>query len=117
MTKTDSRVGKLTLICTLISLLLSLPEWVSADLNRFYEYYNENFLPVGENFLPVRGKVTSSTDQKPVDDVSVTIKGASIGTTTDANGNYSLSDVNDNATLVFSFVGYEAMEVAVRGRS
>jgi TonB-linked SusC/RagA family outer membrane protein len=117
MTKTDSRIGKLTLICTLISLLLSLPKWGSAEVNKFYEHYDGNYLPAGENFLPVRGRVTSSTDQRPLDGVSVTIKGTSIGTTTDANGNFSLSNVDNDATLVFSFVGYEAMEVPVRGRS
>ncbi|TGE14233.1 TonB-dependent receptor [Hymenobacter elongatus] len=48
--------------------------------------------------------------------VNVTVKGGSTGTQTDADGRYSLS-VPDNATLVFSFIGYAAQEVAVVGRT
>jgi TonB-linked SusC/RagA family outer membrane protein len=110
MTKTDSRVSKLALICTLLSLLLSFPQWSSANVNRNNDRENRNF-------LPVRGRVTSAADQRPLDGVSVSIKGTTNGTTTDANGNYSLPNVNNDATLVFSFVGYQNIEVPVRGRS
>ncbi len=41
------------------------------------------------------------------------LKGTSIGTTTDENGNYKLSAVAGNYTLVFSFLGYENVEVPV----
>ncbi len=48
--------------------------------------------------------------------VNVVIKGTSTGTTTDLDGNYSLS-ANDGDVLVFSFVGFETQEVAVGSRS
>lgn len=48
--------------------------------------------------------------------VSVTIKGSPGGTSTDGQGKYSLS-VPENAVLVFSSVGYEAMEVTVAGKT
>lgn len=63
----------------------------------------------------VSGKVTSATGD-PMVGVSVTIKGSRTGTTTDANGNFSLT-VPDDATLVFSYVGYEDQEVSVVGKS
>jgi hypothetical protein len=43
---------------------------------------------------------------------SVVVKGSSLGTTTDATGNFAIT-VPDNATLVFSYVGYDSKEVAV----
>ncbi|RSK33267.1 SusC/RagA family TonB-linked outer membrane protein [Hymenobacter metallilatus] len=48
--------------------------------------------------------------------VTVLEKGTANGVTTDGDGRYSLS-VADNATLVFSFVGYATQEVPVNGRS
>lgn len=49
--------------------------------------------------------------------VNITIKGTTLGTIADANGRYSISVRDDEAVLVFSFVGFEPMEVRVNGRS
>jgi len=48
--------------------------------------------------------------------VNIRVKGQNTGGTTDANGNYTLN-VPENATLVFSFLGYVTQEVAVNNRS
>ncbi|SEO17119.1 SusC/RagA family TonB-linked outer membrane protein [Mucilaginibacter sp. AW1-7] len=53
----------------------------------------------------VTGKVTAREDGLPVPGVSVSIKGTTTGTQTDANGRFSLS-VPNNALLSFSFLGY-----------
>jgi hypothetical protein len=45
--------------------------------------------------------------------VSVVIKGTSTGTVTGIDGDFSLSGVNNDATLVFSFIGMETQEVDV----
>ena len=58
----------------------------------------------------------TNTSGEPLAGVSVTVKGGTTGTSTDANGNFSL-DVASNATLVFSFVGYTTKEIPVSGRS
>lgn len=65
--------------------------------------------------IVVSGKVTDAAGEG-IPGVSVTLKGSSVGTTTDATGNYSLS-VPDNATLVFSSVGFTGFEEKVNGRS
>jgi TonB-linked SusC/RagA family outer membrane protein len=65
--------------------------------------------------IRVTGRVISS-EGNPVAGASIVVKGSRTGTTTDANGNFSLS-VPDNATLVFSSVGFEAQEVAIGGRT
>lgn len=49
--------------------------------------------------------------------VNITVQGTTVGTTTDANGNYSLTAPSPQETLVFSFVGYQTQEVPIEGRS
>jgi len=49
--------------------------------------------------------------------VNILVKGTTTGTTTDTNGKYSLSVENENAVLVFSFVGYAIQEIGVGGRT
>ena len=63
--------------------------------------------------IRVSGRVTTLNGD-PLAGVSITVKGTRTGTTTDPLGNYALT-VPDNAVLVFSYVGYEAKEVAVTG--
>ncbi|NJB69747.1 iron complex outermembrane receptor protein [Saonia flava] len=52
----------------------------------------------------------------PLVGVNIVEKGTSNGTTTDFDGNYTI-DVGDNATLVFSYIGYSSSEQVVGGRS
>lgn len=49
--------------------------------------------------------------------VSVVVKGTAKGAITDSDGKYNLSIPEGNVTLVYSFVGYEAQEVAVGTRT
>jgi len=64
----------------------------------------------------VNGRVTDGGS--PVQGVSVTVKGvAGSGTTTNANGEFSIQVDNQNATLVFTMVGFTTQEVPLRGQS
>lgn len=60
----------------------------------------------------ISGTVTGP-DQEPLIGVSIQIKGTTVGTITDENGNYSIPDVPEDATLIFSFVGLVPQEIAV----
>ncbi len=64
----------------------------------------------------VSGSVQSD-DGELLPGVSILVKGTTIGVVTDFNGNYTLSGVPTDATLVFSFVGMTTQEVPVDGRS
>src|SRR5690349_14468551 len=64
----------------------------------------------------VTGKVTSLEDNAGIPGVNVVEKGTTNGTVTDIDGTYSIS-VSENATLVFSFVGFSTQEVAVGNQS
>ncbi|RSK48968.1 SusC/RagA family TonB-linked outer membrane protein [Hymenobacter rigui] len=47
--------------------------------------------------------------------VTIVAKGTALGTSTDADGNFTLSVPDNVTTLLFSFVGYKSQEVAVSG--
>ncbi len=65
--------------------------------------------------VTVRGRVTANGEELP--GVTVLVKGSKGGgTITSLNGSYSL-DADAGSTLVFSYVGYETVEVPVNGRS
>jgi TonB-dependent starch-binding outer membrane protein SusC len=65
----------------------------------------------------ISGKVTDSKDGSAMPGVSVTAKGSAAGTQTSADGTYRLSVSSSTTVLVFSFVGYDAQEVNIDGRS
>ena len=66
--------------------------------------------------ITVTGTVTSTNTGEVLPSVSIALKGTSSGTITDANGKYSIS-VPEDATLIFSFIGYTSQEVPVKGKT
>ena len=65
--------------------------------------------------MTVSGTVSDANG--PVPGVNVVVQGTANGAQTDFDGNYSISDVANDATLVFSYIGYATQEVAVGGQS
>lgn len=59
--------------------------------------------------VSLTGTVTDETNQ-PMPGVAVTVKGTTNGVITDASGKYSIQGAN-NATLVFSLIGYQSQEL------
>ncbi len=66
--------------------------------------------------VSVTGKVTDLENGGPLPGVNVVEKGTNNGTVTDIDGNYNIN-VNENATLLFSSIGYLTEEIAVSGRT
>lgn len=73
-------------------------------------------IPSADWDIRITGKVTSASGE-PLSGVSVTVKGSSQGTSTDAAGNYALDVANTSAVLVFSFVGLATQEIPVGNRT
>lgn len=60
---------------------------------------------------------TVSDANGPLPGASVLVKGTTNGTQTDFDGNYTLNDVGEDATIVFSYIGFQTQEIAVNGQS
>ena len=70
-----------------------------------------------QNQLTVSGVVTERATGYSAIGVSVLVKGTTNGTITSIDGDYSLSNVPSNATLVFSYIGMVTQEVSVSGQT
>src|SRR5690625_3028430 len=84
-------------------------------------------IPLRDSWLPpvrqlsqpainVSGTVTDQEGEALIG-VNVQVKGTSKGTATDFDGDYGLEDVEPTAILVFSYIGYQTLEIPVDGRS
>jgi TonB-dependent starch-binding outer membrane protein SusC len=67
--------------------------------------------------INVQGEVTDTQNNEPLVGVTVMVRGTTIGTITDPNGNYSITVPDENSILSYSFVGYTTQEVIVEGRT
>ena len=67
--------------------------------------------------VKLTGNVISANDKQPMIGLTVMVKGTSNGTMTDLDGNYTLTNVSKNATIVFSMVGYKKQEIKLNGQS
>jgi TonB-linked SusC/RagA family outer membrane protein len=91
------------------------------DVNYSYKILDKNIVVTKSNLEAVEtqqqskkvtGKVTDSS-KGSLPGVSVVVKGTTTGVITDADGNFSFSNIPENATLQFSFVGMKTQEIAI----
>ena len=71
---------------------------------------------LAQQTVKVTGKVIDNTNEG-VPGVNVQVKGGSLGTITDIDGNYKIDVPNSKSVLVFSFIGYETQEIAVGNKT
>lgn len=64
----------------------------------------------------VTGLVTETESGEPLPGVSIVVKNTTQGTTTDFDGNYTINVV-PNDILIFSYIGYKTVEIAVGGQT
>jgi TonB-linked SusC/RagA family outer membrane protein len=107
--------------------ITAVNEEVTSILDRMFERTPLSYQVLANNLvvlkakntyladIRVTGRVTSPTGEG-IPGVSVTVKGSSVGTSTDASGNFALT-APENATLVFSSVGFETQEVQIQSRT
>ena len=63
----------------------------------------------------VTGHVADATGE-PIIGANVTVKGTTVGTITDIDGNFTLEVGSTDGTLVVSFIGYKSAEAAIKGK-
>ena len=61
-------------------------------------------------YSQISGTVIDEEANQPLPGATVVIKGTQIGTTTDFDGSFSISDAKAGDTLVFTFIGFDAAE-------
>ena len=66
--------------------------------------------------VTVTGTVTDAASSEPLIGVSIAVEGTTQGVVTDLDGKYSI-DVDDNAVLVFGYLGYSTVTETVGGRA
>ena len=74
------------------------------------ELYNRRLV------LNVNGRVVDSNGE-PLIGVNILVKGTNKGATTDLDGQFTLTDIDEQAVLVLSYIGYESQEIGVAGRT
>ncbi|MDR1371069.1 MAG: SusC/RagA family TonB-linked outer membrane protein, partial [Dysgonamonadaceae bacterium] len=70
---------------------------------------------ISQQNLTITGKVVDNNGE-PLPGVSIIVKGTKEGSTTDIDGNYSIMVPYVNASLVFSYIGFQPQEIALQGR-
>lgn len=98
------RVEKLIFCSALLCTGLSVPNSLYAKIS----------IPLEQQQATgrVKGRVLDSNNQ-PLIGVNVSVRGTSIGTVTDLDGNFMLDIGNKNATLWVSYVGYISQDIKV----
>jgi len=66
---------------------------------------------------PISGTVTDFKSGQAMVGVTIIIEGTSTGTISDVNGRYTINVPDDNARLVFSYIGYESQVIRLVGRT
>jgi len=109
-------VVRRTVCWLMLALIWFLPEAVNSEvLNR--EKSKAVTHPAKEEAVTVSGIVTSQENGELLPGVNILVKGTTTGTVTDMDGAYTLTVQDENATLVFSFIGYATQEVPLNGRN
>ncbi|WP_198439705.1 SusC/RagA family TonB-linked outer membrane protein [Pareuzebyella sediminis] len=78
------------------------------------------FLLMGHSSFSQATTVTGTVNDEtgsPLPGASVVVSGTTNGTQTDFDGNFTLTDVPSDGTLVFSYIGYISQQIPVNGRS
>ena len=76
-----------------------------------------SFFSLGYGQITVTGKIMAEEDNESLPGVNITIKGTTQGVITNLDGFYTISVPNENAILVYSYVGYTTREEKIGSRT
>ncbi|HEY3404794.1 MAG TPA: DUF5686 family protein [Ohtaekwangia sp.] len=80
----------------------------------FLGFFFLAFLPSAfSQTITIKGKITDSNSGDPIPFVNILLKGTSVGTTTDFDGNYTVKTTLSSDSLVASYIGYRSKSKAV----
>jgi hypothetical protein len=84
-------------------------------LSPYYLNYGMYYTDPSGSVSKVHGRVFAADDRGALPGVTVRVKGTTVGTVTDANGNFSLQVPPDAKTISLSYIGYESVEQPISG--
>lgn len=96
-------------VTAILGSLIACPIHISGKSLRRYD--------VSQKKITVHGIVFDKSTKEPLIGATVKVKGTTLGTITDVDGKYSIIVPYENASLVFSYIGYKAEELALNGRT
>ncbi len=67
--------------------------------------------------VKVSGTITDASTNQGMPGVNIQVKGTTIGAISDANGKFTLTVNDPNATVIFSFISYVTQEIALSGQT
>ncbi len=89
----------------------------APELNPFYLGGVNRYMNQYDGQGQISGRVVGADDGLPLPQVTVVVKGTTIGTPTDINGHYNIQVPNGENKLVFKYLGYETQETRIGSRS
>ncbi len=109
--------AKSMLVFSLMIAMFFNTNAVSAKENNINTFlsFEKKGTPSAE--MVVTGRVLDATTNEPVIGCTVKVKGTTQGTTTDVNGNFTITVADASAVLIFEYIGFAKQEVAVAGRA
>lgn len=93
---------------------LSMARHLALSMMTFFLLFPT--LSSAQQSISIRGRVSESGTDAGLSNVTVQVKETNQAVSTDENGVYTLQNVDPNATLVFTSIGYTMIEVAVQNR-
>ncbi len=85
-----------------------------------YKAYENNLIVIAPRELLQQRRITGTVKDEsgsPLPGVNIQIEGTTLGAISDGNGRYTIDVPNENAVLVFSFIGYTTIKEPVSGKN
>lgn len=98
------------------AMLICAILWVSFAKAETHREKVPSVSTTAQRDIVVKGVVKDKANGQPIPGVSVLVKGTSVISATNANGEYAIS-AKEGAVLVFRYIGYKSVEIAVGGRT
>jgi len=73
------------------------------------DFTSQNTTDKEKGTITIKGKVVEGLPSKPLEGVNIIVRGTTIGTTSDANGDFEIKAKGDTLDLVFTYVGYASV--------
>ena len=112
-------IHKILIGCTVLTLSV-VSRAYPVEVNKVHIYDNPGdnvaYSILMFSLTDVSGTITDESGE-PLIGVNIQVKGSNQGTATDFDGHFTLEDVEEDAILLVSYIGYQSQEVPVDGRT